>query len=100
MFEVSGVERGTRIGLRGTTDSVFCTRPKVPALGKPKFLSKSLYPPLHMLAPGRRARGLSAIDLRHLSGAERHGFVREVSGHLVAHDEMAHSSGCTGIRLC
>ena len=82
------------------TDSVSCTRPKVFALGKPKVLNKSLYLPLHMLAPGRRVRGSCAIDLRRLSGVGRREFVREVSEHLVAHDEMAHSNGCTGIRLC
>ena len=87
------------IHLQGKLGSVSCTRPKGPALGKPRVWCKSRYPPLRMLAPERRARGSSAIGLQRLSGVGRRESVHEVSEHLAAHDERACSSGCMEIRL-
>ena len=99
MSEISSVEGGSRIHLRGMLSSVSCTPPKGPALGKPKFWCKSRYPPLHMLALERRARGLSATDSRRLSEVGRREFVREASEHPGARGERARNSGCMGIRL-
>ena len=87
MFEVSSVEEYAD-PLTGNVGFCFL------------YSSKSLYLPPHMLAPGHRVRGSSVIDLRRLLGVGRCEFVHEVSEHLVAHDEMAHSNGCTGIHLC
>ena len=61
--------------LRGMLGSVFCTRPKFPALGKLEVWCKSRYPPLHMLAPGRRVRDSSAIGSRRPLEVGRLGFV-------------------------